>query len=204
MSRNEKTTSVIDYMERQKKLRLITFVVCAVVVASVLLATMVMGLYSQYSKPTSVADFEITTTNGEVEIREYTGDALFVNIPPQINGCPVTAIGDEAFYGNERVRRITMPDSVTEIGSSAFGLCTSLRSVELSENITAIGDYAFTRCLALSEVSLPEGITQIGEYTFTHSGIRRIDLPQKVTAVGKGAFMNCHELQDVTLPDSIT
>ena len=60
-------------------------------------------------------------------------------IPAEINGLPVTSIGNDAFsnfgYGNPKLISVTIPDSVVSIGSSAFSGCNGLINV-ISLNTT--------------------------------------------------------------------
>lgn len=46
-----------------------------------------------------------------------------VDIPDELDGHKVTAIGDYAFMGCEHIEDINIPESVTAIGDSAFYLC---------------------------------------------------------------------------------
>ena len=93
--------------------------------------------YAQQFDPES--DFRVARIdNGRaVSITGYTGNSTAVNIPPQIQGLPVTAIGDSAFsYTN--LTSVIIPDSVTSIGGLAFSSCTSLTSVTFGGSNTAI------------------------------------------------------------------
>lgn len=71
-------------------------------------------------------DFTFDATTGT--IKKYNGNDAVVNIPSEINGTPVTTIGNAAFRDSS-VTSVTIPDSVTEIGSNAFAGCTNLTSV---------------------------------------------------------------------------
>ena len=71
-------------------------------------------------------DFTFDATTGT--IKKYNGNDAVVNIPSEINGTPVTTIGNAAFRDSS-VTSVTIPDSVTEIGSNAFADCTNLTSV---------------------------------------------------------------------------
>ena len=50
-------------------------------------------------------------------------------IPSEINGVPVTGIGEEAFAGTYQLKRLTIPDSVILIEDYAFDECYYLSSV---------------------------------------------------------------------------
>ncbi len=72
-------------------------------------------------------DFTFDATTGT--IKKYNGNDAVVNIPSEINGTPVTKIGEDAFQDNTTITSVTIPASVTEIGSNAFAGCTNLTSV---------------------------------------------------------------------------
>lgn len=46
-----------------------------------------------------------------------------VSIPDEINGIKVTEIQNNAFYGNNNITSVIIPDSVTDICSQAFSSC---------------------------------------------------------------------------------
>jgi hypothetical protein len=77
-----------------------------------------------------------------VTITKYTGNAIILNIPAEIQGLPVTDIGISAFFGCRNLGSITIPSSVTSIGDYAFYDCIRLTSVTLSRN-TRVGTNSF-------------------------------------------------------------
>ena len=52
-------------------------------------------------------------------IRVQTKECEHVLIPSEIDGQPVTALADKAFY-EKHVTTVVVPDSVTEIGDLCF------------------------------------------------------------------------------------
>src|SRR5437899_432888 len=56
----------------------------------------------------AMAQFTYTINNG-ITITGYSGPGGSVIIPAIINGLPVTAIGDNAFYGDANVIGVTIP-----------------------------------------------------------------------------------------------
>jgi len=87
-------------------------------------------------------------------------------IPNEIEGLPVTSIGDNAFCGCSRLTLINIPDSITSIGSWAFDMCSSLTSITIPEGVTSIGGGAFNRCTSLTSINIPDSITSIGRWAF--------------------------------------
>lgn len=78
----------------------------------------------------------------------------------------VTAIGSQAFYGAESLTEIIIPESVTEIGEKAFYGCSSLKNITLSKNITAIKNKAFADCDRLEKINIPDSVTEIADHAF--------------------------------------
>ena len=111
---------------------------------------------------------KINSTNVEVT----SGDFLYgrdVIIPSSVkhNGTiySVTCIGDKAFYNNENLISIEIPNSVTSIGNYAFENSSSLISVTVGSNVTKIEDDAFSGCNIKKAIWLtnspPEGYTNL-------------------------------------------
>lgn len=75
-------------------------------------------------------------------------------IAAEIDGIPVTSIGDYAFTDELNPRSVTIPNSVTSIGNYAFAACENLTSVTIPSRTTSVGDYAFGGCISLTSVEL--------------------------------------------------
>ena len=101
-----------------------------------------------------------------VTITRYAGNATTLNIPAQIQGLPVTAIGNYTFQPCDSLKSITIPSSVTTIGGSAFAVCSSLTSVTIPSSVTSIGDIAFSDCERLTNVSISSSVMYIGGGAF--------------------------------------
>ncbi len=84
-------------------------------------------------------------------IGTFEGEKL--NIPPEINGCKVTGVGDEAFSYRSSLVSVTIPDSVTWIGWGAFVGCDDLTSITIPDSVTIIGEEAFCNCESLTEIN---------------------------------------------------
>ena len=57
----------------------------------------------------------------------------------------VKEIADNAFYNQNKMTQITLPNTLEKIGSS-FQFCSSLTSVEIPSSVTSIGAKCFTSC----------------------------------------------------------
>ena len=92
----------------------------------------------------------------------------FATIPETYNGKPVDAIGDNAFYGNKELKRISISKNVESIGGRAFSDCTNLTSFNLRSysKLRSIGMHAFTGCESLTSISIPEYVESIDTRAF--------------------------------------
>ena len=136
----------------------------------------------------------------------YSGDII---IPESVehNGtiyC-VTSIGDEAFYQDNRMTSVYIPNSVTSIGKKAFFRCDGLTSVYIPNSVTSIGEDIFRQCAGLESVTIGNSVTSISDYAFAFCHkLRTVTIGNKVTSIGKDAFCDCDGLTSVSIPNSVT
>ncbi len=156
-------------------------------------------------------DFTFDATTGT--IKKYNGNDAVVNIPSEINGTPVTTIGNAAFRDSS-VTSVTIPASVTEIGSNAFADCTNLTSVNYKgdwSNLTiqsgnpAVED-AVNAQLFDFEFILNNTAVIVIRYKGTAADVT---IPSRykgkpVTMIDHAAFHNNSAVTSVTIPDSVT
>ena len=82
---------------------------------------------------TPASDFTYDIVDGGVRITAYTGSRAWVRIPAAIDGAPVVAIGEKAFF-RAGITELSIPESVTEIGRSAFTGNEKLCTVEMQND----------------------------------------------------------------------
>ena len=78
-----------------------------------------------------------------IEITACDSAATEVVVPSEIEGLPVTVIGDGAFSYCSALTAVSLPDTVTDIGASAFAECTALREIRIPESVGNFGANAF-------------------------------------------------------------
>ena len=89
--------------------------------------------------------YTYTIENGRAIITAYIGDEDEVILPAAIENCPVTEIGQKAFY-QKKVSRVVLPATVTKIGWFAFWGCSSLAEIRIPDSVEAIGYAVFDEC----------------------------------------------------------
>ena len=159
-------------------------------------------------------DFTFDATTGT--IKKYNGNDAVMNIPSEINGTPVTTIGNAAFRDSS-VTSVTIPASVTEIGANAFAGCTNLTSVNYAgdwSNLTIQSGNP-----AVEDAAKDAANEQLFDFKFILNNTAVIVIRYKgtaadvtipsrykgkpVTAIDHAAFFNS-AVTSVTIPDSVT
>ena len=141
-----------------------------------------------------------------------------ITIPSEIDGKPVTSIGDSAFEDCTGLTSITISNSVTSIGYKAFYDCTGLTSITIPNSVTSIGDLAFEDCTGLTSIN----VASDNNYYSSNNGVlfnkkktalirypegksqTSYTIPNSVTRIGYGAFRGCTGLTSITIPNSVT
>lgn len=140
--------------------------------------------------------FVVNVYESYSEIVEYKGDETTLTVPDAFMGIPVKSIGEYAFFENETLTSVTLPDSLLVIGGSAFQSCTALTEVVLGSRVEMISQAAF-RDSALEEINLPDSVAEIGRYAFYRTRLIEVKLPANLSSVSKYAFYGCEMLTKV-------
>ena len=174
-------------------------------------------------------DYRYETGADGVTLTAYLGSSASPVIPAELDGKPVTAIGDGCFQGLLCLRTVRVPEGIARIGDYAFECCGNLKKVYLPDSLREIGDGAFSGCSALTLVDLQDGVQRIGRGAFLCcdalvtielspaletlgdfafawcSSLARVSLRgSKLTAVPDRAFYECEALTRISLPESVT
>ena len=125
-----------------------------------------------------------------------------LEIPSEIEGFPVTKIGEYAFMECTSLAKITIPDSVKVIDDGAFWLCENLASIELGTGLTHIGSNAFYSCDRIEKIEFPNSLETIDSFAFQQCiKLKSVTIPSSVTKIGEGAFLDCHVLSEILVDE---
>ncbi|MDE6201187.1 MAG: leucine-rich repeat protein [Clostridiales bacterium] len=170
------------------------------------------------------------TVSDNIYLRSYTGrggdwvnekgevEHNVVEIPKDLG---VSYIYPSAFYGNEYIEKVIIPEGVTSIMRATFFNCSNLREVVLPESLTTIEYLAFANCNKLEKINLgnvqsigdssfwgcaienPDlsKCTYIDKYAFAYSQVNTLDL-SRVGMIGGGAFAYCQQLTSLVIPEN--
>uniref|UniRef100_UPI004057524A leucine-rich repeat protein n=1 Tax=Alistipes sp. TaxID=1872444 RepID=UPI004057524A len=177
-------------------------------------------------KPVSVYNPE--AFDGEIVSNEYQNGIGTITFSRT-----VTAIGAEAFYGNETLETVTLPHSVARIDDWAFSSCVYITDINIPERVKTIGSSAFAYCVRIQEISLPDSVEDIGASAFSGcsgltsfkgkfaskdnrclvvdnvlvkfapKGVKSYAIEDGIVGIGADAFYESVSLRDITIPASV-
>ncbi len=116
-------------------------------------------------------NYNLNTDNRTAEVASgwYTGNIVVpANVEYEGVTYKVTAVGQEAFYYNDGLLSVTLPNTVTTIGDDAFSYNRDLENVTLGNAVVTIGASAFMGT-GLTEIVLPKTVQSIGSFAFSSS-----------------------------------
>lgn len=117
----------------------------------------------------------------------------------------LTVIKENTFWGCINLKTVEIPDSVEEIGAFAFNCCQAMETLTFPKSLVTLGEGAFQGCLALREVTVPSAIGTIPARAFDACiRLEKVEIQEGITQMGAYAFYDCEMLQEVALPESLT
>ena len=137
-----------------------------------------------------VLDTLYTETDGkkDVYIKKYKGTSPIVNISNP-DDSTIRYVTLKAFYENESIKEVTLPDTVTKIRSQCFAFCKNLEKVNLGKGIEEIHSNAFTACTSLKQVILGDKLEKIEEYAFSAcTSLEEIIIPPSCVEIENTSF----------------
>ena len=178
-------------------------------------------LYARWCTNEDIYNVDNDTIIGLNDIGK-TLSLKILDIPSQIKGVNITAIGLEAFRNNKTLTKVVIPAGITDIGNDAFYNCSMLNEVHITDlsawiQIDFGNKFANPLCSNDNEVNLylngemvtdlviPDGVIHIGSYVFYgRKDITSITIPDCVTSIGNYAFDGCSGLTSVIIGSGVT
>lgn len=149
-------------------------------------------IYFDISTGTIIGCYNSTLLNG------------IVNIPNEIQGVDVKAIGDEAFWNSINVTSFIIPGTVTNIGDGVFSDSNNLTEIVIPDSVTNMGTGVFKNCKNLTKATLSASMEYIPEDTFSSCiNLTEVSFSNDIISIGDSAFSSCWKLDDITIPNSV-
>ena len=157
-------------------------------------------------KTPDLKDFQFNLVNDEddlsVNIAGYRGEDEHITIPGYVQGLKINKIENEAFKGNDKVKKITIKEDISVIESNAFEDCSELTEIELPDGLIKIGNEAFKGCKKLSKIQFPESLLNISNKAFENcEELTSVFIPKEVQRLYKDTFSGCVKLKEFIVDD---
>lgn len=107
-------------------------------------------------------DGTVTITGGNIVTPK-------LEIPAELEGKKVSAIGMNAFTGNNVITDLVIPEGVTTLNWYSFNTCKNLETVTLPDSLEFIDSWAFERCSRLKTINVPANVTRINGGAFAQN-----------------------------------
>lgn len=192
-----------------KKITII--LVCVLAAAAVIVYIINPGLFSGTGNEivqlqgSTFENWIYEISEGNVILIGYTGKEASPVIPGEIDGFPVTSLGEGLFANNSRIKGITIPDTIVSLGSGIFENCTELSNVVLPSGLERIPNKAFSGCKSLLSIQFPSGLKTIGTGAFSGcTGLTGLSLPESITSISGDAFLNCSGINDISFSKNLS
>ena len=118
---------------------------------------------NMFAECTSLAKINLPASIVKIENGAFAMTALTeIDFPDELN-----SIGDQAFYGCDKLTAIVIPGNVLTIGASAFEKCSEVSTLVIADGVKDIGSFAFADCVKIESVSIPKSVKTIEDNPFT-------------------------------------
>lgn len=134
----------------------------------------------------------------------------------------ILRIGNNMFYGCNRIGSVTIPDTVTSIGQSSFAYCGGITSLTMPVSIDAVvsNSYpAFKGCEGITSIEFTKGAGSWFEYQtgtlssgthyhftpwyYSKGTLSSVTFDTGILSIGDRAFEDCGLITSVSLPNTV-
>ena len=139
----------------------------------------------EYATPEEEFAFDPATGT----VTGYRDRLACMDIPAEIGGVPVKAIGEGAFTPAYHLQVLNVPEGVEVIGKGAFANTNSIQYVRLPDSVREIGDEAFLGAIRGSRFHWPAELETIGEKAFYNCNFTDdLEFTPALKSIGASAF----------------
>lgn len=148
-------------------------------------------------------DYTYNTVLGGVSVSGYTGTGGDITIPSTLGGQQVLVIGGSAFYNNQNITSVVIPEGVTLIDTDAFYNCLKLVSVSIPSTVTII-NRGFVSCTSLTSFTAPDNLFTLNDSFGGCTSLNNVVLNDTLVNMVGYVFIGCTSLTHITIPSSVT
>lgn len=149
--------------------------------------------------------------NFQFDIESKTFGVLSVNysskvieIPKMYGSFPVTRICESAFFSNEIIEKVIIPDTIKEIGDRAFAYCENLKEVNIPDTVEKVGNKVFSDCPKI-KYNDNNGLKYIDNWLVdaTIAVMEKAEFSEDTVGIFPNAFYQNKNISEIVLPKKI-
>lgn len=142
------------------------------------------------SDPETVKNLKVTGVLDKTDCESIrTGMPMLSALNMKEVRFPDNAIPNQAFYGNQSIRRFILPETITRIGVEAFREIRPTSTIIIPESVKTIDALAFGFIWEEGSLVLPGRLERLEDHALSNTSIRfEIKLPPSLKYIGNGAF----------------
>lgn len=179
-----------------------------------------------FTSPDGLWRYSILTNEDDkseyVKLVKYLGTDSEVSVPSEIDGTPVTEIGEYAFMMNtnlnDTAKKISISSTITDFDDFSLFGCTALEEFTVDEEneiYTAkdgvlFGDdemllVCYPPAKSETEYTVPDGVIALNSSSFSLSNnLKKVNFPDTLERIGEFCFSECTSLNNVVIPENVS
>lgn len=152
---------------------------------------------SSYSENFTIEDLKYTKTGEDTvsvacapsyTFREMESHEVPETVSDGQTTYTVTSVAYGGFRDCNKMKSISLPDTITRFEPYAFYELNRLTSFHMPANLQYAGDRSMFNCFGIQDLILPEGLLEVGSRAFQSCHIGSGDLPESLVKIGEYAF----------------
>ena len=148
------------------------------------------------------SDNTISIVKAKSNYVENNNTIDLVEIPSEIEGCPVAKIEYRAFK-EFPAKKVILPDTINEIAYEAFR-SSSIEEITLPKSLKILGDFAFKECKQLKDAYVPGSVEIIGNETYKNcTSLESLTVGHGVKVIGDNVVHLCDAIKTINIPSSV-
>ena len=173
----------------------------ALVLIAVLMSACFVGAMPASAAKINYDDFDIY----DGILVEYLGPGGDVVIPSKdADGNPVTEIDSKAFYENNDITSVVIPEGIKKIGSEAFSFCGYLEKVSLPYSLEKCGISTFRRSPSISKIIIPAKLKDVPQdFCSGCTSLTEVVISYGVETIGVFAFCDMKALERIVFSSTV-
>lgn len=159
--------------------------------------------------PASVTNVHYAAFKGMTGLRTVKSQAK--NVGEAFRGMAIETLdltGTEtiaayAFSNCDKLRSVTLTESLKSIGNYAFQNDSLLTSITIPASVTTMGHRIFLNCKGLESATILNSIIELDEFSGC-TELKNVTFSDNLLTIGVTAFTDCVSIETLTIPVSVT